>query len=122
MSNNNHCKQHDELKAKLRNFASERDWKKFHSTKNLSMALSVETSELVEVFQWLTETESNNLTDKQKAKVEEELADIFLYLLQLSDATDVDLIDAAHKKIDVNAKKYPVSSSYGNATKYSERE
>jgi len=70
----------DELTKAINQFASERDWDKFHSPKNLSMALSGETGELIEIFQWLTEEESYHLTKKQQTKVSEELADIFLYL------------------------------------------
>ncbi|CAH7064584.1 Nucleotide pyrophosphohydrolase [Vibrio chagasii] len=121
MSNSNSCVEHNELYTKLRSFASERDWSKFHSPKNLTMALSVEVSELMEIFQWLTEEQSNKLTDEQTTKVQEELADVFLYLLQLADATNIDLIQAAHIKIQKNAQKYPISSSYGNATKYSDK-
>ncbi len=123
MSKTNNCdgQSHAELQEKLREFAAKRDWDKFHSAKNLSMALSVETSELVEIFQWLTEQESLNLNDKQISKVQEELADIFLYLLRMSDILDIDLFEAADKKLAVNEQKYPISKSFGNATKYSER-
>ena len=113
--------QHDAIKEKLRKFANERDWDKFHNPKNLSMSLSVEVSELVEIFQWLSPEESNNLNNKQKAKVDEELADVFLYLLRISDVVGVDLFDAANRKIKLNAMKYPISNSYGNATKYSDK-
>lgn len=112
----------DELTKALNRFANERDWDKYHSPKNLTMALSGEVGELTELFQWLTEEESQNLTEKQKAKVSEELADIFLYLLRLADKTGVDLISAAHEKISINAAKYPIEKSFGNARKYTEFE
>lgn len=109
-----------EIQESLKVFAQERDWDKFHSPKNLAMALSGEAGELTEIFQWLTPNESTNLTTAQKAKVEEELADVFLYLLRLADKTDIDIIEASHKKIIKNAEKYPIEKSFGNATKYTE--
>lgn len=120
-SKDDSCHSHEVLKGKLREFAEKRDWNKFHSAKNLSMALSVEVSELVEIFQWLTEEESKNLSERQHLKVEEELADIFLYLLRISDVINVDLFDAANNKLILNEDKYPISESFGNATKYSDR-
>lgn len=118
--NNNDALSHEDLKARLRQFANDRDWNKFHSAKNLSMALSVEASELVEVFQWLTEEESNSLSDRELERVREELADIFLYLLRISDITSIDLFDAANKKLTRNAEKYPISKSFGNSKKYTD--
>ena len=108
------------LTSKLASFAQDRDWDQFHSPKNLSMALSGEAGELVEVFQWLTEEESKNLTIKQKDRAEEELADVFLYLLRLSDKLNIDLVEAANKKLIVNEKKYPIERSYGIAKKYTD--
>ncbi|MCZ4295118.1 nucleotide pyrophosphohydrolase [Vibrio sinaloensis] len=110
----------NELIKALNRFAKERDWDKYHSPKNLTMALSGEVGELTELFQWLTEEESQNLTEKQKEKVSEELADIFLYLLHLADKTSVDLISAAHEKMSINAAKYPIEKSYGSAQKYTQ--
>ncbi len=84
------------------------------------MALSVEASELLEQFQWLTEDQSLALDHKQLERVEEEIADVFLYLLRLSDVLDLDLIAAAKKKLETNAKKYPVEKVKGSAKKYNE--
>lgn len=120
-TNNHSERSHEFLKEQLRQFAKKRDWSKFHNAKNLSMALSVEASELVEIFQWLTEKESKNLSEKQHVKVEEELADIFIYLLIISDVLNIDLFDAANKKLLLNEEKYPISDSFGNTTKYSDR-
>ena len=107
------------LRDKLREFAAERDWDQFHSPKNLSMALMVEVAELMEHFQWLTETQSGELkTDDQQA-VSEELADILLYLVRLSDKLGVDLHEAAQRKIEKNAAKYPADKVRGSAKKYS---
>ncbi|QJY35194.1 nucleotide pyrophosphohydrolase [Vibrio europaeus] len=108
------------LKRKLAEFAVKRDWDKFHSPKNLSMAIAGEAGELVEVFQWLSEEESKTLTSKQVAQAKEEIADVFLYLLRISDKLDIDLVEAANKKIEINAAKYPVERCYGVSKKYNE--
>ena len=92
----------------LRKFADARDWEQFHSPKNLASALSVEAAELLEHFQWLTEVQSRSLPTEKRAEVGAEMADVFLYLLQLADKLGIDLIDAAQRKMLVNAQKYPV--------------
>ncbi len=109
-----------EIQQRLRDFAADRDWNKFHSPKNLSMALIAEAAELIEHFQWLTEEESSSLDRDKKREVESELADIFLYLLRISDKLEIDLLQAAKDKIIVNARKYPVDRAYGSAKKYTE--
>jgi dCTP diphosphatase len=108
------------LRDKLRAFAEARDWDQFHSPKNLNMALMVEVAELMEHFQWLTEEQSGNLDAGKKAAVAEELADILLYLVRLSDKLDVDLLKAALHKMEKNAVKYPAEQVRGSAKKYSE--
>ena len=108
----------ESLKLRLREFAKERDWDQFHSPKNFSMALIVECAELVEHFQWLTDEQSKNLPAETLEEVRLEMADIFLYLIRLADKLDVDLIDAANRKIKLNAEKYPVEKAKGLATKY----
>lgn len=110
------------LKELVNNFAKERDWDQFHSVKNLSMALSVESSELLEIFQWMSEEDSNRLKEnpEKMKKVEEEVADIFVYLLRIASKTDIDLEKAVISKMEKNAKKYPVELSRGNSKKYNE--
>lgn len=108
------------LRDKLRSFAADRDWDQFHSPKNLSMALMVEVAELMEHFQWLTEAQSLDLAAKSKDAVSEELADILLYLVRLSDKLDVDLPKAALRKLEKNAAKYPAEQVRGSAKKYTE--
>ena len=108
------------LRDKLRAFADVRDWDQFHSPKNLSMALMVEVAELMEHFQWLTESQSGALEDKHKPAVAEELADVLLYLVRLSDKLGVDLLEAALHKIEKNAAKYPADKVRGSSKKYSE--
>ena len=110
----------EELRARVRAFVAERDWERFHSPKNLAMALSVEASELVELFQWLSEDESAALDDAQRRRVEEELADVLWFLVRLSDRLDIDLLEAAGRKLAENAKKYPAEKVRGQARKYTE--
>jgi NTP pyrophosphatase (non-canonical NTP hydrolase) len=109
-----------DIARRLQDFTRERDWEKFHSPKNLAMALSVEAAELLEVFQWLSEEQCKRLSPEALAAVSEEAADILLYLIQLSDQLNIDLIDAANKKLVVNAQKYPVSKARGTSKKYTE--
>src|ERR1700722_11974354 len=96
----------EQLRAALRQFASDRDWDQFHSPKNLAIALSVEAAELLEHFQWTPEAESEVLTPDQHARVREEIADVLLYLIRLADKLNIDLLAAASDKIEVNAAKY----------------
>ena len=114
----------NKIKSDLRKFAEERDWEQFHSPKNLAMALSGEVGELSEIFQWLTEdqSEKKNISDEDLAKVREEVADILLYIIRLSDKLDIDLEQALFDKLKINKEKYPVELSIGNATKYNRRD
>ncbi|MEO8018128.1 MAG: nucleotide pyrophosphohydrolase [Pseudomonadota bacterium] len=109
-----------QLRDALRKFAEERDWDQYHSPKNLASALSVEAAELLERFQWLTEDQSRNLSPEELAKVRHEMADVLNYLVRLADKLDVNLLEAAREKIQLNAQKYPVDKSRGSAKKYSE--
>jgi NTP pyrophosphatase (non-canonical NTP hydrolase) len=104
----------------LRDFASERDWAPFHTPKNLACALSVEASELLEHFQWLTDAQSQSLSKDKRAEVALEAADVFLYLLQLCDQLDIDLVAAAQQKMKLNAEKYPPDKARGNSAKYTD--
>jgi NTP pyrophosphatase (non-canonical NTP hydrolase) len=107
----------DELRQRLRQFARERDWEQFHSPKNLSMALIVEAAELVEHFQWLTQEQSKKLPEKTLREVEQEMADVFIYLNRMADLLGIDLLDAASRKMELNAKKYPAHEVRGKADK-----
>lgn len=108
------------LTQSLREFAKARDWEQFHSPKNLAAALSVETAELLEHFQWLTEEQSGHLSMGKKADVATEAADVLLYLLQLCDKLDINLLDAARRKLIANGEKYPVERAKGTSKKYTE--
>jgi dCTP diphosphatase len=113
-------KEIQDLTSALRDFARDREWDVFHSPKNLAMALNVEAGELLEHFQWLTEDQSKAMPPEVKAQVAEEIADVFLYLLQLSDKLGLDVVEAAKGKLLRNASKYPVQKARGNSKKYTE--
>ena len=108
------------LQKALREFARDRDWEQFHTPKNLATALSVEAAELLEHFQWLTDEQSRTLDDAKRTAVGEELADVLLYLLQLADKLDIDLLQAAERKLRLNAEKYPAERARGRSDKYNE--
>jgi NTP pyrophosphatase (non-canonical NTP hydrolase) len=97
----------DTLKLALRAFAAARDWRQYHTPKNLAMAMIVEAAELVEHFQWATPEESLNPTPEKLTEIREEVADTLIYLVELADVLDIDLIAAARDKIKKNAVKYP---------------
>lgn len=108
------------LTTALRQFAADRDWEQFHSPKNLASALSVEAAELLEHFQWMTEEQSRNLSDDKRALVSQELADVLLYLLQIADKLQIDLVQSAKSKLAINAQNYPIDQSKGSSRKYDE--
>ena len=114
----------EDLIDKLRTFSKERDWDQFHSPKNLIMALSSEVGELSDIFQWMSEEQSklNNIDPKSYELAKEELSDIFLYLLRLSDKLGIDLKEESKKKLKLNGEKYPVNLSKGNSVKYNRRD
>lgn len=98
------------LSDRLREFAVARDWEKFHTPKNLASALSVEASELLEIFQWLTPEESSAVMadDKNRAAVLDEMADVLIYLVRMADVLDVDLVVAANAKVSRNETRFPL--------------
>lgn len=110
----------ESLTAQLRDFAQERDWEQFHTPKNLAMALSGETGELLSLLQWLQDDQiAEWIGDPaNRTALEHEMADVFGYLLRLADILEIDLENALREKILVNGQKYPVELSRGNATKY----
>ena len=110
------------LMSDVNAFSAERDWDQFHSIKNLVMALSVECSELVEIFQWMSEENSNKISSDTKniSRVEDEVADIFVYLLRIASKANIDVEKAIYQKLQKNALKYPVHLSKGNSKKYDE--
>jgi len=110
------------LTEQIRLFAFERDWDQFHSPKNLSMALIAEAAELLEHFQWVTEEQSYALAPEKLQEVKHEIADVLIYLVRLSDRLNIDLLDAAREKLELNREKYPVDKVRGDARKYSDYE
>jgi NTP pyrophosphatase (non-canonical NTP hydrolase) len=99
----------EELKSRLRAFAMQRDWEKFHTPKNLAMALAGESGELLAEFQWLTPEESANLTPEQLKAIEMEIADVAIYLIRLADVMNVNIFDAANLKLSLNEKRFPAN-------------
>jgi dCTP diphosphatase len=108
----------EQLKIDIAAFAKERDWEQFHTPKNLAMAMSVEASEVVEIFQWLTDKQAASFTPEQLEHLKDELGDTFIYLLKLADKYKIDLVDAAASKLEKTKLKYPVEKAKGRMTKY----
>lgn len=106
------------LTAKLRAFASERDWDQSHSPKNLTMALIVEAGESGEPFQWLIKGQSCNLPPERIRRVSKELADVQIYMIRLADRLGIDLARATREKIARNRDKYPAAKVRGKACKH----
>ncbi len=104
-----------------REFVKAREWEQFHTPKNLVMALSVEASELLEIFQWFQgqQDQPANWSKATQTHVQEELADVLYYLVRLADILEIDLEEAFQNKMKKNARKYPVKWAKGKATKYS---
>ena len=110
----------DDLNARLLAFARERDWEQFHSPKNLSMALAGESGELLEHFQWLSEEASARLDAEKKDQVALEMADILIYLIRLGERLEIDLVDAAYRKLAINQARYPSERVRGDARRAEE--
>lgn len=108
------------LKKQIEHFAKERDWEKYHSPKNLAMGLNIEAAELLEIFLWLTEEESHNLPEPKLAELKEEIGDIMIYLTNLANKFNLDPIECAKQKIELNKTKYPSELVKGSAKKYTE--
>ena len=102
--------EYKQLLEKIKKFNNDRDWDQFHSPDNLAKSISIEAGELLECFQWNNEYDLENVTD--------EMADVFVYLLDLANKLNIDLLDVTDKKIDKNAEKYPVDKAKGKSNKY----
>lgn len=108
----------DAWTERIREFARERDWEQFHTPKNLAMALSVEASELVEIFQWMTSEEAAAVMSGEKAQdVRDEVADILTYLLRFADVAGINLDEALESKAADNARRYTVAEAKGSSAK-----
>ncbi len=110
----------DELIKKIVDFHNKRDWKQFHSPKNVAESIVLESAELLEIFQWVTSSDSYKVAKERKKEVSEEVADIFIYLLTFANDLGIDLVQAALNKLTINDKKYPVDKAKGNSKKYNE--
>ncbi len=112
----------DTLTAALRQFRDERDWRQFHSLRNLIVSLNLEAAELLELTQWKSDAEIDALpADPQTGEaLRDECADILLYLLLIADTAGIDLAAAARAKLAKNALKYPVHKARGSRAKYTE--
>lgn len=114
----------DALTAKVAAFRDARDWAQFHSLRNLIVSLNLEAGELLELTQWKSDAEVAELPNELHAReaLEDECADVLLYLLLIADAAGIDLAAAARAKLAKNAQKYPVDKAFGSRAKYSELE
>ncbi len=112
----------EDLTRRLTQFRDARDWRQFHSLKDLIVSVGIETGELLELTQWKeTQAVEDAITDPDfRTRLGEEVSDVFLYLLLVAERAGLDLIEEAHRKIDHNDAKYPVEKARGNAKKYTE--
>lgn len=108
------------LADRIKAFCAERDWERFHSPKNLAMALAAEAGELLEIFQWMTEEDSRSLTPEKLERAREEIGDVMILLTNLASHLGIDPVQAAHAKMDINAAKYPADKVRGKSLKYDE--
>lgn len=109
-----------QISQRLLEFARERDWEQFHAPKNLAMALAVEAGEIMEHFQWLSEEQSEQLSDDKRQQVAYEIADVFIFTMRLTQRLGIDLATVVDEKIKINEQKYPADKVRGSAKKYTE--
>lgn len=107
----------EELRRDVAIFRDERNWKQFHTPRNLAMSISIEAAELLEIFQW---SKDDLEVEPLRKRIEEELADVLIYCVLMADAMDMDLDEIITKKILINNEKYPVKKAYGKSVKYTE--
>jgi NTP pyrophosphatase (non-canonical NTP hydrolase) len=110
----------DQVRAAIRTFRDERDWKQFHNPKDMAAAISIEAAELQEIFLWKSSSESVQVAEVEKERVYEEVADIAIYLFELADNLQIDLASAIEAKLIKNAKRYPAEQARGSSKKYTE--
>ncbi len=108
----------EELKKYIKEFSRVRDWEQYHAPKNLAMALSAETAEILEIFQW--KKAGDELNEKEQSALRQEIGDVLVYLIELADKFEIDIVKAAREKMLLNEKKYPVEKVKGKADKYTE--
>ena len=110
----------DDVLKRIRQFRDERDWLQFHDPKNLAVSVAIEAAELLEEFQWKDKEQSFRHAETHRERIADEIADVAIYLLELTDILEIDLAQAINSKLDKNALKYPVEKSRGNSKKYTE--
>jgi len=108
------------LQETIRRFIEEREWDQHHNPKDLAESVVLEAAELMEHFQWKNEEEARKHVNAHREEIGDECADVFIYLLEFCNQSGIDLIGAAHRKMEKNALKYPVEKAKGNAKKYTE--
>jgi len=107
-----------EITKKIKKFRDERDWMQFHDHKNMAVSIVLEASELLEHFQWKTKEEVDQYIKTNKDEIQDEIADIAMYLFELTDNLGIDLIKAMEQKLEKNSKKYPIAKARGSNLKY----
>jgi len=107
-----------EIIEEIVKFRDERDWLQFHDSKNMAVSIVIEASELLEHFQWKTKEEVEQYIKTNKEEIQDEIADIAIYLFELADNLGIDLIKAMEQKLEKNSKKYPITKAKGKHTKY----
>jgi NTP pyrophosphatase (non-canonical NTP hydrolase) len=110
----------DDLTKRIVEFRDERDWKQYHSARNLAASISIEAAELLELFQWSSDASIAADVEVRRADLERELADVLIYSLLLAHDTGVDAVAAVEAKLAENAAKYPTEKARGSRTKYTE--
>jgi NTP pyrophosphatase (non-canonical NTP hydrolase) len=107
-----------DLTARIRAFRDARDWMQFHNPKNLASSIVIEAAELLEHFQWKTLEESTEHASNRRDEISTEIADVAIYLIELSDNLGIDLLAAIDRKLAINEQKYPVDKAKGSSVKY----
>lgn len=113
-------KDFEKLIQEIKKFRDDRDWLQFHKPKEMAAAISIEAAELLEIFLWVNSDLSTECARRNRAQIEQEIADIAIYLLELADNLDIDLAKAIRDKLRLNAERYPVSKAKGKANKYNQ--
>ena len=111
-----------ELRNKIQTFIDDRDWAKYHNPKDISISIAIEASELMELFQWVKDSEVDSIAEEKRAKIEEELADVMIYCFSLANTLNIDVATAVLNKVEKNQRKYPSDRVKGDYKKYSELE
>lgn len=109
-----------DLQQEVLRFRDERDWKQFHTTKNLAASVCIEAAELLQEFQWESGEQRADFSDERRGRIADEIADVAIYLMLLASETGVDIETAISRKLDKNALKYPVEKAKGTSKKYTE--